>query len=589
MGCAPTKPLMDLSDQGLHKLKMQNAYVRGSRKSTSGARNLSGGSSGSGTLTSGSQKEKMMMSGSSGGGGGGASSSGGGRGGSDGGGVMRRSSGPPVKPDDLDELVDGWPKWLTDNIPKDALDGLVPKSADAYDKLDKVGSGTYSNVYKARDRKTKKIVALKKVRFDTSEPESIKFMAREIMMLRKLDHPNIVKLEGLATSRMQYSLYLVFEYMQTDLSRIISRPDERLTEPQVKFYMKQLLLGLQHCHERGILHRDIKGSNLLIDRDGNLKIADLGLANYYSAKKPLPLTNRVVTLWYRSPELLLGATMYGPSIDLWSAGCLLAEMFAGRPIMSGRTEVEQLHKIFKLCGSPPDDYWKKLKLSTTFRPPHAYKPNLFESFREYPRSALGLLMVLLNLDPSHRGSASTALQHEFFHTSPWACDISGLPVIQVDDDDDLAQTNETRKYRKSRARQKSRTLKEQRRKDQATHNPNIESASVNEDIDKKPEANRKNDELVMIKTSPSSSVGPSPTQEILAPLPSPVNIYQRYQRQMSESHPNAKMNIKNRPPLPGSKRISTKYDDQHPTHVSRSSSTREYRKMDQRKLDLLDD
>lgn len=92
-------------------------------------------------------------------------------------------------------------------------------------------------MYKARDRKTKKIVALKKVRFDTSEPESVKFMAREIMMLRKLDHPNIVKLEGLATSRMQYSLYLVFDYMQTDLSRLISRPDERLTEPQVRSFL----------------------------------------------------------------------------------------------------------------------------------------------------------------------------------------------------------------------------------------------------------------------------------------------------------------------------------------------------------------
>lgn len=131
MGCAPTKPLMDLSHQGLQKLKMENGYVRGSRRSTSGGRNLS---SSSGSGSSGSRKEKMM---SGNGGGGGASSSGGGRGGSDGGGVMRRGS-VSVKPDDLDELVDGWPKWLTDNIPKDALDGLVPKSADAYDKLDKV-------------------------------------------------------------------------------------------------------------------------------------------------------------------------------------------------------------------------------------------------------------------------------------------------------------------------------------------------------------------------------------------------------------------------------------------------------------------
>lgn len=114
-----------------------------------------------------------------------------------------------------------------------------------------IGQGTYNNVYKARDHDTGKIVALKKVHFDTSESESVRFMAREIMILQKLDHSNVIKLEGLATSRMQYSLYLVFEFMQTDLSKIISLPDERLTEPQVKCYMQQLLSGLQHCHERG--------------------------------------------------------------------------------------------------------------------------------------------------------------------------------------------------------------------------------------------------------------------------------------------------------------------------------------------------
>ena len=108
---------------------------------------------------------------------------------------------------------------------------------------------------------------------------------------------------------------------------------------QIKSYMKQLLSGLQHCHERGILHRDIKGSNLLIDRNGVLKIADFSLANSFSPKPKRPLTSRVVTFWYRAPELLLGSTDYGVGIDFWSAGCLIAEMFVGRPIMPGRTEV----------------------------------------------------------------------------------------------------------------------------------------------------------------------------------------------------------------------------------------------------------
>ncbi|XP_058080567.1 protein IMPAIRED IN BABA-INDUCED STERILITY 1-like isoform X2 [Magnolia sinica] len=337
MGCVQAKPSMHSPPSGLNKMKTENGYVGRSgihgrppkqrysgkepaRISRHERRNDAAGAAAT-SIDVRSEDGRVLTR----------------EGGKEGGGLSQRMS-SSRQSSGGEEIVDGWPKWLTDNIPREALVGLVPKSAESYDKLDKIGQGTYSNVYKARDRDTGKIVALKKVRFDTSESESVRFMAREIMILRKLDHPNVVKLEGLATSRMQYSLYLVFDFMQTDLARIISRPDGYLTEPQVKCYMQQLLLGLQHCHGRGILHRDIKGSNLLIDKNGMLKIADFGLANYFNPNQKRPLTSRVVTLWYRAPELLLGATDYGVGIDLWSAGCLLAEMFAGRPIMPGRTE-----------------------------------------------------------------------------------------------------------------------------------------------------------------------------------------------------------------------------------------------------------
>ncbi|XP_058093043.1 probable serine/threonine-protein kinase At1g54610 [Magnolia sinica] len=322
----------------------------------------------------------------------------------------------------------GWPSWLL-AVAGDAIDGWAPRRADTFEKLDKIGQGTYSNVYKARDLITGKIVALKKVRFDNLEPESVKFMAREILILRRLDHPNVVKLEGLVTSRMSCSLYLVFEYMEHDLAGLAACPGIEFTEPQVKCYMKQLFSGLEHCHNREVLHRDIKGSNLLLDNHGSLKIADFGLASFYDPDHKQPMTSRVVTLWYRPPELLLGATYYGVGVDLWSAGCILAELLAGKPIMPGRTEVEQLHKIFKLCGSPSDEYWKKSKLphATIFKPTQPYQRCIAETFKDFPPSSLPLIETLLSIDPAQRGTATAALNSEFFKTEPYACDPSSLP------------------------------------------------------------------------------------------------------------------------------------------------------------------
>ncbi|KAF8408150.1 hypothetical protein HHK36_007292 [Tetracentron sinense] len=345
-----------------------------------------------------------------------------------------------------EQVAAGWPAWLS-AVAGDAIQGWLPLRADAFEKLEKIGQGTYSSVFRARDLETGKIVALKKVRFDNFEPESVRFMAREIKILRRLDHPNIVKLEGLITSRLSCSIYLVFEYMEHDLSGLLSSPDIKFSESQVKCYMQQLLSGLEHCHSHGVMHRDIKGSNLLVNNEGILKVADFGLANFCTSKRRQPLTSRVVTLWYRPPELLLGSTDYGASVDLWSVGCVFAELFLGKPILQGRTEVEQLHKIFKLCGSPPDEYWKKSKLphATIFKPQHPYESYLRDTCKEFPTTAVNLIETFLSVEPYKRGTASSALASEYFTTKPYACEPSSLPKYPPNKEIDAKSREEARR------------------------------------------------------------------------------------------------------------------------------------------------
>ncbi|KAK3026224.1 hypothetical protein RJ639_040509 [Escallonia herrerae] len=314
---------------------------------------------------------------------------------------------------DGEHVAAGWPAWLS-AVAGEAIEGWLPLRSDTFERLEKIGQGTYSSVYRARDVETGRMVALKKVRFDNFQPESVRFMAREITVLRRLDHPNLMKLEGIITSRLSCSVYLVFEYMEHDLSGLLSCPDIKFTDAQIKCYMRQLLNGVEHCHSRGVIHRDIKSSNILVNNEGILKIADFGLATYLNPRNKQPLTSRVVTLWYRPPELLLGSTNYGASVDMWSVGCVFAELFIGRPILKGRTEVEQLHKIFKLCGTPPEEHWRKSKLplAAMFKPQHPYESTLRERCKEFPKTAVNLIETFLSIEPDKRGTASSALDSE---------------------------------------------------------------------------------------------------------------------------------------------------------------------------------
>ncbi|GKU93531.1 hypothetical protein SLE2022_352380 [Rubroshorea leprosula] len=323
------------------------------------------------------------------------------------------------------------------------------RSVDCFDKLEQIGEGTYGQVYMAREKKTGEIVALKRIRMD-NEREGFPITAiREIKILKKLHHENVIKLKEIVTSqddekneqerppqdgnKYKGGIYMVFEYMDHDLTGLADRPGMRFSVPQIKCYMRQLLTGLHYCHVNQVLHRDIKGSNLLIDNEGNLKLADFGLARSFSSDHNANLTNRVITLWYRPPELLLGATRYGPAVDMWSVGCIFAELLYGKPIFPGKDEPEQLNKIFELCGAPDEVNWpgvSKIPWYNNFKPSRPIKRRLREVFRNFDRHALDLLEKMLTLDPSQRISAKDALDAEYFWTDPLPCDPKSLPKYE---------------------------------------------------------------------------------------------------------------------------------------------------------------
>ena len=293
-----------------------------------------------------------------------------------------------------------------------------------------------TQVYMARCKETQDIVALKKIRMD-NEKEGFPITAiREIKILKKLRHKNVVDLKEIVTSKANASnghkgsIYLVFEYMDHDLTGLAERPGMKFSLPQIKCYMKQLLTGLHYCHINNILHRDIKGSNLLINNNGVLKLADFGLAKSITNENANPLTNRVITLWYRPPELLLGATQYGPSVDMWSAGCIFAELVHGKPILPGKGEMEQLDLIFRLCGTPTPENWPdadKLPYAKHFKQKKHYPRRLREVFARFSPSAKDLVERFLTLDPTKRITAVQALDSDWFWEDPIACEPEDLP------------------------------------------------------------------------------------------------------------------------------------------------------------------
>ncbi|KAG8222500.1 hypothetical protein J437_LFUL009603 [Ladona fulva] len=225
---------------------------------------------------------------------------------------------------------------------------------DNFHKIEKIGEGTYGVVYKAKDKVTGKLVALKKIRLET-EIEGVPSTAiREISLLKELKHPNVVCL--LDVVHADKKLYLVFEFLTQDLKKFLDSSKDLLPSDLVKSYLWQLLQGVTYCHTHRILHRDLKPQNLLIDSEGYIKLADFGLARAFGVPVRT-YTHEVVTLWYRAPEILLGTKFYSTAVDVWSIGCIFAEMITRRALFPGDSEIDQLFRIFRTLGTPDETIW----------------------------------------------------------------------------------------------------------------------------------------------------------------------------------------------------------------------------------------
>ena len=282
---------------------------------------------------------------------------------------------------------------------------------ERYQKIEKVGEGTYGVVYKARDRMTGEIVALKRIRLDQADEGIPGTAVREIALLKELKHPNIVRLFDV--EHTDRKLTLVFEFLDQDLKKHLDQVQGGLESGKLASFLQQLCRGIAACHQAKVLHRDLKPQNLLINREGDLKLADFGLARAFG----IPVrnyTHEVVTLWYRSPDVLMGNRRYSTPLDLWSIGCIFAEMHNGRPLFMGANDADQLDLIFQALGTPDPAAYPEIGELPDYKPAsyrqHARPASLAHLVPGMSEEGVDLLQRLLAYDPAKRISAKDALE-----------------------------------------------------------------------------------------------------------------------------------------------------------------------------------
>jgi len=286
---------------------------------------------------------------------------------------------------------------------------------DKYRKVEILGEGTYGIVYKAVNCDTGDVVALKRIRLESVDEGVPCTAIREISLLKELDHPNIVKLSDVIHTEKK--LTLVFEYLDQDLKQFMDERNGVISPEMMRSFLYQLFKGVAFCHNKRVLHRDLKPQNLLINRKGELKLADFGLARGFG----IPMKNyshEVVTLWYRAPDVLLGSRKYSTPIDIWSIGCIFAEMANGRPLFPGGNAHDQLIHIFRTLGTPTPTTWPGVTQFPEWNdsfPKFAGK-NLRKLMPSLCDNGFDLITKCLQYEPANRITAEDALEHPYFAT-----------------------------------------------------------------------------------------------------------------------------------------------------------------------------
>ncbi len=296
------------------------------------------------------------------------------------------------------------------------------KSIHEFTRLRNLGEGAFGVVYKARNNATGEIVAVKRQKLPIDDYGFPLTALREVAVLRKTNHQNIVNLTDVVLSENECTMYLVMEYVDHDLYKLIRDMIDPFLLVEVKWLLKQLLMGLAHLHDNFLIHRDLKTSNILVTRNGILKIADFGSSRGIS-DPPKSYTPGPVTLWYRAPELLMGTQTYGAKIDMWSAGCVFGELLIKKVFFPGESEINQLHKTVRVLGNPNPKIWPDVVnlpgWNMYLLPKYPYNRIRQRRYQTHP-TELGfqLLTRLLTYDPSKRLSAADALKHPFFSAFP---------------------------------------------------------------------------------------------------------------------------------------------------------------------------